>query len=104
VVPATPRRTLIVAPAAAPPPPRRRRQEFPPPRMARQIQMIEIIHPRTFHVFVAKQKAARLDDVHGHGKTGAQAHERAGVLRDIGLKKRQSHETDLRVGPPTFLE
>ena len=40
---------------------------------------------------IAEHEAARLDQVDRDGETGREPEQRPGVLRDVGLIKRQSH-------------
>jgi hypothetical protein len=42
---------------------------------------------------VGHRKSGRLDDMGLHGEAGAEAQNRPGVLRDVGLKKDDSHRT-----------
>ena len=53
-------------------------------------------------VGIVEQEAAGLDDVDGDPQAGAQAQQRAGVLRNIGLEKNQSHGVDFLPGKRRF--
>ena len=74
------------------------RMLLPPPalerveaRVTHERDLIEIIHPRASEVPVRDRKAGRLDDVRLDVQAGAQAKNRASVLGDVGLEKRDTH-------------
>ena len=62
-----------------------------PAGMAHDIGRFAVIHRRTADRLVGKRETTRLYDVHGHPHTGAEAKGRAKVLRNVRLKKRETH-------------
>jgi len=48
----------------------------------------EVIHAGAVEIAVAQDKTAGMDDVDGNAEAGAEAEDRPGVLRNIGLEKR----------------
>ena len=66
----------------------------PPPSLKRipivvldQIGARQIIHSGAFEVLVGEDEAGGMDDMDRHAEAGAEAHDRAGVLRDVRLEK-----------------
>ena len=57
-------------------------------RVARQIDVVEIIERRPFQRPVAHVEACRTDHIDRNAEAGAQAKDRAGVLGDVGLIER----------------
>ena len=47
--------------------------------------MGEVIHPGAAEIAVGQQKSTGLDNIDTHPQAGAQAHQAARILRDIGL-------------------
>lgn len=60
--------------------------------MPRPLHLIDVIHARTPHPCIGEGKSAGLDDVDGKVKTGSKPQNRAGILRDVRLKKSDSHD------------
>ena len=51
----------------------------------------QIIHSGAAHRLLVKNETAGFNNVQRHVQTGAQTQQRAGVLRNIGLKQSQTH-------------
>jgi hypothetical protein len=65
--------------------------EFRPGIVTHDRDLVEVVHARPAEVAIRDREAGRLDDVGLDIKAGAQAQNGPGVLRDIGLKKRNPH-------------
>jgi hypothetical protein len=59
--------------------------------MAGDGYMIEIVHSRPAEMPVGDGKPCRLDNVGRGAKARAQPQNRSGILRDVGLEKRNLH-------------
>jgi len=53
--------------------------------------LVEIIHAGAAEVPVGRRKTGGFDDMSGHVKARAETKNGPGVLRDVGLKKRNLH-------------
>ena len=72
--------------------PRRRAREMRPrKRGASSAAPVEIIHAGALQAAVVEHEAAGLDDVDGDAEAGAEAQQRAGVLRNVGLVEGKTH-------------
>src|SRR6185503_14216193 len=56
-----------------------------------ELDLIQIIHAGALQMAVVPDEAERLDEIGGDPQAGAEAQNRAGVLRNIGLIKREPH-------------
>ncbi len=70
---------------------RQRRAERRPRFVARDMGKREVIEPGAAQPAVGEDEAAGLDDVDSDAKTGAEADQSAGILRDIGLEEGKAH-------------
>src|SRR5215470_9573712 len=61
--------------------------------MPRQRNLVEVVHSGTPEGTVADRKPGRLDEVGFDSQAGGEAQHRAGVLGDIGLEQRDSHDS-----------
>ncbi len=60
-------------------------------RMARDLDLVEIIHAGAAKGAVGDRKARRLDDVERKAETGREPRDRARVLRNVRLQERKPH-------------
>ena len=65
--------------------------ESRPGIVAHDRDLIEVIHARPAEMAIGDRKPGRLDDMRLHIEAGTQAENRPGVLRNVGLKKRNPH-------------
>ena len=66
-------------------------QELAPRSVARELDLVEVVHAGAEEGAVGARKAGGLDNVRLDAKACAQPQNRAGVLRDIGLVERNPH-------------
>src|SRR5581483_1333910 len=62
-----------------------------PIEMAHERNLIEVIHAGAPEGTVRDRKACRLDDMRLDAEASGEAQDRAGILRNIGLVKRDPH-------------
>src|SRR5882672_6779006 len=73
--------------------------EFWPRVVSRDGYLVEIVHAGPAEVPVGHRKTRRLDDMGSHIQTRAETKNRPGVLRDVGLEKRNLHSV-IALGAP----
>ena len=62
-----------------------------PGNMASALSMFEIIEPGAAKGPITERKPAGLNHINGNAKTGAEAKQRTGIGRYVGLIKSQTH-------------
>ena len=62
--------------------------------------LVEIVHAGAAEVPVGHRKTGGFDDMSGHVKARAETKNGPGVLRDVGLEKRNLHFCDGPRGSP----
>ncbi len=70
--------------------------KFWPRVVAGDGHLIEIVHAGPAKVPVGHRKTGRLDDMGCHIQAGAEAQDRPGILRDVGLEKCNLHSLIVR--------
>ncbi len=56
------------------------------------VHLVEIVHAGAAERAIGGREPGRLDQIDRQAETGGQPHDRAGVLRDVGLEKGNAHE------------
>jgi hypothetical protein len=64
--------------------------------MSHHVRQFEIVHAGALELWVAEEKAARLDDIDRNAETSAEPQQGPGILRDIGFVERKTHGFEIR--------
>ena len=63
--------------------------------MLDQVQVVQIVHAGPAQLGIGKDEAGRMDEVEHDIHAGGEPHQRAGILRDVGLIKGEGDRHDL---------